>query len=83
MDAAPINLAFACLEPLEANPLGLFAPVSACRQQGKRKAIASPVDVRISVSSHLTDDEPVTQAEIQLVLAYLRDTIADIMGDKA
>lgn len=37
----------------------------------------------IPVTSHLTRGEPVTQAEIELVLGFLRDSIADIMRDEA
>jgi len=47
------------------------------RRRGKRALETSgPV---IHVTSHLTEREPVTQAEIELVLAFLRDSIADIM----
>jgi hypothetical protein len=47
-----------------------------------RKISAGPAATAILVTSHLTRDEAVRQDEINLVLAFLRDTIADIMRDE-
>jgi hypothetical protein len=62
--------------------LDAAAPAPAPRRRSRRKGSETPTNAPIPVTSHLTDQEPVTQAEIDLVLAFLRDSIADIMRDE-
>lgn len=71
---APASSDFAVLEAA--------APAPPPRGRGRRKGSETPANAPIPVTSHLTDQEPVTQAEIDLVLAFLRDSIAGIMGDE-
>jgi len=64
--------------PPESSSFGPDNAVPAPGRRCRKRALETSGPV-IHVTCHLTEREPVTQAEIELVLAFLRDSIADIM----
>ena len=81
MDATATYTELEAPEPSSAVFSDAVAPSGRPRRRQYKKP-ATPANDPVPVVSHLTGDEPVTRAEIELVLAFLRDSIADIMRDE-